>query len=151
MLQTTIQVTQLPGIFNIIDFMPKHNNKNSMIFLSKMILRCGAEVWTCYGTGGKLSEMAHGVEFRWIERKRAFDIHILFSRFGPSSRGGRCCLYEGQIPKLLFWPLKLWYFLIKIKNQQLYKYNFTGSSLISILQWWNNKLQTKPMTHLVSV
>ena len=31
---------------------------------------------------------------------------VTFS-FGESSRGGRSCLREGQLPSLLFWPLTL--------------------------------------------
>lgn len=54
------------------------------------ITRCGAELWTCYGKGGKTNMKSHGVKFS----------------FGASSRGGRSCLSEGQIPWLLFWPLE---------------------------------------------
>jgi hypothetical protein len=53
------------------------------------ITKLGAELWTCYGDGGRDREEVAGVKFS----------------FGASSRGGRCCLGEGQLPLLYFWPL----------------------------------------------
>lgn len=54
------------------------------------ITRTGADVWTCWGKSSKSVVSVGGVDLR----------------FSSSSRGGRDCLKEGQIPRLVIWPLQ---------------------------------------------
>ncbi len=53
------------------------------------ITQLGAELWTCYGVASASVMASGGVTFT----------------FADSSRGGRSCLWQGQLPFVRFWTL----------------------------------------------
>ena len=55
------------------------------------ITQLGADLWTCYGSN----------ESNTLEFESGF---MKFSSVGDRRRG-RCCLEQGQLPYLMYWPL----------------------------------------------
>ena len=55
------------------------------------ITQLGADLWTCYGSN----------ENNTLESEFGF---MKFSSVGDRRRG-RCCLEQGQLPYLMYWPL----------------------------------------------